>query len=342
MVEGKEDIIFIGDFNYDVYNENTSYEKFLNNHNLKRALLPGLTSTNFNTQIDIIFVSDRMNNYVTGIYESIFSDHKPIFIGLSNGKNSEIKLCNNPEEYSKASDSITINTFNNQYALGDLNNKMSNINKTNDPKCIQNQIIIDAITLHEIDKSLNNEILRSEIDKKKIIFIQRNVLTTNSWLGDESINVFLNVIRYNYPMFNTIDTLLINSLQWVEPTTNEDIQIVHSDLYRHWHCIYYDAEKLYIYDSLFCHKHTYENLDEKEKLFISIRYPSLKQNNIIFEKIQQQLDQSSCGIFAAAFAVTKIFKKYPSLTSYSQNMQIMRLHFMKIIIGNIINELPQS
>ena len=176
--------------------------------------------------------------------------------------------------------------------------------------------------------------------KKKIMTIQSNVLTTNSWLGDESINAFLNVIRSNYPIFNPIDTLLINKLQWVEPTTNEDIQIIHSDLYRHWHCIYYDTEKLYIYDSLYCYKHNYENLDPQEKLFISIRYPSLNHSNIIFEKVQQQLDSSSCGIFAAAFAVTKILKKDPSIKSYSQNMKIMRLHFMKIIIENTINEFP--
>ena len=108
-----------------------------------------------------------MNNYVSGIYESIFSDNKPIFIGLSNGTNYENQICNNPQEYSKASDSITINNFNDQYALEGLNNKISNIIKTNDNKCIKNQIIVDTINLNEIDISLNNEILRSEIDKKK-------------------------------------------------------------------------------------------------------------------------------------------------------------------------------
>ena len=140
-----------------------------------------------------------------------------------------------------------------------------------------------------------------------------------------------------------IDTILIpNSLHYISVTTNEDIQIINSEKYDHWRCIYFNCEILTIYDNLFCNIHTYQDLDDKEKMFLSIRYPSLKKENISFDKVQQQPDGCSCGIFAAAYVVTKLMNKNPSTTNYSNNMRLMRSHFIKLLIEKQLIEFPTN
>lgn len=78
--------IIIGDFNIDVFQNESSFEICLKRLQFSRAIDPAISTTNFNTQIDIIFVNDKITFYKAGVYESIFSDHKPIFIGINNDK----------------------------------------------------------------------------------------------------------------------------------------------------------------------------------------------------------------------------------------------------------------
>lgn len=75
----ESNLVIIGDFNNDCYRNDVLWlEKYMNeNRNLKRALAPGLPTTNLNTQIDVIFTNQI--DYVAGTYESIISDHKPIY-----------------------------------------------------------------------------------------------------------------------------------------------------------------------------------------------------------------------------------------------------------------------
>lgn len=82
-----EKIILIGDFNFDVYNgNNTHISKFLKGFNLTTKLDPVISTTNHNTQIDIIFSN---MDIVTGVYNTYFSDQKPIYAVL-NENESEI------------------------------------------------------------------------------------------------------------------------------------------------------------------------------------------------------------------------------------------------------------
>ena len=102
----QNNFIFIGDFNYDIYLENTSIEKYLNNQNLKRSIPSKISTTNFNTQIDIIFVNKIKTNFTAGVYETFFSDHKPIFIGI----NTIDTLSNANNNINNADDDIDDNT----------------------------------------------------------------------------------------------------------------------------------------------------------------------------------------------------------------------------------------
>ena len=78
----KSDFILIGDFNHNTYDENSSFEKYMNQINLSRGLPIEISTTDFNTQIDVIFLSKSIRMYNSGVYETFFSDHKPIFIGI--------------------------------------------------------------------------------------------------------------------------------------------------------------------------------------------------------------------------------------------------------------------
>ncbi|KAL7291611.1 hypothetical protein TKK_0014650 [Trichogramma kaykai] len=82
-LESQNFFIFIGDFNYDTFNENNVLENILTKYNLKRGIPLQLSTTNFDTQIDTIFISRDIADFESGTYESFFSDHKPIYIGLS-------------------------------------------------------------------------------------------------------------------------------------------------------------------------------------------------------------------------------------------------------------------
>ena len=78
-------IIFIRDFNNNVNLENSYLEKFLRNKNLLNALPKNISTTNFNTQIDVMFISNNIKNYKAAqrCIWKFFSDHKPIFIGIN-------------------------------------------------------------------------------------------------------------------------------------------------------------------------------------------------------------------------------------------------------------------
>lgn len=72
-------LVVMGDFNEDCYRSKPSWlEKYLHeSRNLNRALPASLSTTNLNTEIDMIFTNQVA--YVSGTYDSITSDHKPIY-----------------------------------------------------------------------------------------------------------------------------------------------------------------------------------------------------------------------------------------------------------------------
>lgn len=69
----KNSLVIIGDCNEDCFSNKASWlEKYMNEyHQLNRALSSGISTTNFNTQIDVIF--SNLVDYVSGTYESILT-----------------------------------------------------------------------------------------------------------------------------------------------------------------------------------------------------------------------------------------------------------------------------
>ena len=292
----------------------------MNAIHFKRALRSKYATTNFNTQIDIIFINENSDNYISNTYESFFSDHKPIFIVLK----------------------PLIMSSNDEFMQYENRNTLKPIMPSND-KFIHDE---NLITLENQRKMIEMDISNLEDDQNLQTINRLNriktIILNNEMLDDECINAFIEVVNAKSSRFEMIDTILINAIQFIRPTTSQDIQIINSEKYLHWRCLYYDSFKLFIYDSLYANKHTYKDLDEKEKQFVKKRYPTLNEKNIFFPKVQQQLDLTSCGVFSAAFTISKIFDKDPTVTSYANNPFILRNHLMKIIIKNELIEFPST
>jgi len=78
----------------------------------------------------------------------------------------------------------------------------------------------------------------------------------------------------------------------------------------------------------------------KEKNYIHLRYPTIRQSDIIFEKVETQPDAICCGIYAAAFATTIALGGNPCEQKYSKDVQCMREHFYKIVESNKLMSFP--
>lgn len=78
-------IIFLGDFNFDTIKSNSPLEQYLRTRFGLTKVLNDVTTIN-HTQIDTIFLKN-IQRYHAGTYETFCSDHKPIFLGI------DVKCC---------------------------------------------------------------------------------------------------------------------------------------------------------------------------------------------------------------------------------------------------------
>ena len=72
--------MLMGDFNINIANlkDSANFKGKLEHRHLKTAVTNEIYTTDMKTQIDIICTDT--NKFLAGVYESYFSDHKPVFI----------------------------------------------------------------------------------------------------------------------------------------------------------------------------------------------------------------------------------------------------------------------
>ena len=104
--------------------------------------------------------------------------------------------------------------------------------------------------------------------------------------------------------------------------------------------VHFDGAKLRVYDSLPGGK--YDNLVDEEKEYIRLRYPTIRENDITFEKVQQQPVGVSCGIYASAFATSVVLGRDPCTEKYSNDEALMRRQFLQILIDESLSLFPQN
>jgi len=81
---------------------------------------------------------------------------------------------------------------------------------------------------------------------------------------------------------------------------------------------------------------------QKKRKIIRERYPRINVSSIIFEKVQEQPDSISYGIYGAAFATSVILGRNPCEDKYSNDFERMRRHFMNIIETNKLSPFPSQ
>ncbi|KAL6416802.1 hypothetical protein ACFW04_014828 [Cataglyphis niger] len=139
--------------------------------------------------------------------------------------------------------------------------------------------------------------------------VKNNVLPVTSQLNDESLDLFLRIVRET----SSFETQSVLYLEYphiiVVSHSDKSVQIIGGNCNNHWRCIFFDGTKL----------------------------PQVT----IFEKVETQPDGTSCGIYAAAFATTVVLGGNPCKEKYSKNVKCMREHFWKIIEDNKLLPFPK-
>ena len=164
------------------------------------------------------------------------------------------------------------------------------------------------IVSHEIRKGFTPEdakLFRQALDNKThcLSSIRDIVLPVGSRLNDESLD--LRIVRQKYQFETQSVGYMYCHHTLVEPVRSKrSIQIIGGNATDHWRCVHFDGAKLRVYDSPPGDK--YGNLVDEEKEYIRLQYPTIRENDITFEKVQQQPVGVSCGIYACAFATSVV------------------------------------
>ena len=204
-----------------------------------------------------------------------------------------------------------------------------------------NRIIVS----HNTDKGFTPEgakAFRKTLDNKthSLTRIKSNVLPVGSRLDDDSLDEFLRIVRTKYGFETQSVQYMYCHPTLVEPVeSTRSIQLIGGNRTDHWRCLAYDGSRLRVYDSLPSGK--YELVNE-EKEYIRLRYPTIREIDITFKKVQQQPVGVSCGIYASAFATSVVLGRDPCEERYSNDEVLIRRHFVRIIENESLTLFPQD
>lgn len=194
-----EKFILLGDFNFDTMSSQSPLEQYLNiQFGFSKALQEQVTTSN-NTQIDVIFVK-KISNFHADVYQTYFSDHMPIFIGISHEKNlkkSQLEDDQNKcvSRKRKVNDPIAIK------------NKIRKLASSNDNNTSNVDQIIDLDTYHNPNMVVrsNEEILVELMNK-----VKREIQTRGVCLTDGAMNHIGELINSNHPEYKFQNTVTLN------------------------------------------------------------------------------------------------------------------------------------
>ena len=200
------------------------------------------------------------------------------------------------------------------------------ISYSNDPTLISDRSIL------EFQKFMDSREL-------PLIALRQNVLPVHNWLSDDSIDSFIRILKTNNSWYVTHNCLYVEAnIRTYDCTHCPSIQIMGGGYISHWRCLFFDGQKIKVYDSL--PRHTNYELVAIEKSYIRRRF-NVTEKDVTFEPmLVQQPDSSSCGVYAAAFAETLASRKNPSKVKYSRNVKLMREHFVTIVETKKLSSFP--
>ena len=154
----------------------------------------------------------------------------------------------------------------------------------------------------------------------------------NGWLTDEHMLKANNVLKKDYPSADGLqDTLLQQNFSWDIPSS-EFVQVLHVNG-NHWITISnigVSDQSVNVYDSL------YNGINQATKELIA-KYVHKDKVKINIINVQQQENESDCGVFAIAFAKCLLEGKDPSQYDFVNP----RKHLAQYLPQGIIPEFPK-
>lgn len=344
----------MGDFNFNVIEKESRFEKYLNTeHHLVKALGDQITANN-DTQIDVIFTKN-ITKYHCNVYETYFSDHKPIFIGVSsdlNSKKNEFEL-----NTSKLRNDCSTPTLMEQRKRKKVDNvsKLLKIKKKileSEEEKITQVEVIDVESYDGFDMPIrSNEEIESELLRK----ILGEINTDFKHLTDDTMNRFGELINHHFREYNFQPTFYLTDAlhRVVSVIDKNDIQFLFQkgatlEAIGHWICIFYrhTENKVLIFDSMNGHV-----LDREHEKSLKNLYPRIDiKQDVIFKEIRnEQTNASACGVYSIAYAVTLALGKDPTtlnlkicyLTDQDES-KFLRAHLLKMIRESRISFFPEE
>ncbi|XP_055685438.1 uncharacterized protein LOC129791330 isoform X2 [Lutzomyia longipalpis] len=337
-------IIVIGDFNFNVSSHKTD-EKFLNylnQYGLQNNLDADQSTTKYDSQIDIVFSNIPSNNFTAGIYDSYFSDHRPVYCTVGSIEESESpdETDNVPElppseitqilpltNTSDDKNSVKSKTFSQEIESKPMNTENSNV--TNN---VENQNW-PANILHE---------------NGKYLWEVEDISFQNQFVELQHIYRFMDILHATYPdyrkinpTYGFIDYHEGNDKCPVIQPNEKHLQFIISydrreNFIGHWTlAIYNGNDRINYYDSM-----NGEILNREAERLLGALHPHLKplRKFVTFHTVMRQPDNIMCGIFAIANAVSYILGINPCEQKY--DIMRMRNHLKLILVEGEILPFP--
>jgi hypothetical protein len=318
-----EIFVALGDFNFNILNlKDSSLHKLFNSFNMNTMLPINIPTTNLNTQIDVVFSSNLVH---AGVYETFFSDHKPIYAVVSrNTEKIKKDFISSPTNQFNFSN-ISVNNIEQKYSVVS-EKKTADISK---PACnfsLNNvNFLKDLTTVRGMRRSLNQKNFE-ELKKSDIC------------LTDIHIDFFNSMLQH-FTCFFPQSTLLIQIPNHIKrhKRRTPNIQILFdrqtssdSEI-GHWICTYYDGEVVHIFDSM-----NYNRISPAELIYLEKLYGSNIQ--IIYHKVQNQTNSTDCGLYAIAFSVSICFGRKPCNEIYDTTR--LKAHAVHMFENKLLQIFP--
>lgn len=362
-MKDKKCSVMLGDFNMDTFNIDSNLESYLKKHDFTRGLVAGASITNNDTQIDTIFIRN-IAFYHTGVYETYFSDHKPIFIGINDVKIEEMldtSMVDNPISSSQHTKSHKF--------IPEKSEKLHIPNIKALPKKQPMQIDLDN---YNEPLGTGVKLSAAQLTAKEKEQVLNEVLSVKQCLKTDTMELIGKIIAKRCPNYNFQSPFCVrrcsyksvardkNDIQFLfeEPDPISPSQLFDPNGVGHWICIYYCSirNKVIVYDSYLRNK-----LTTKHKLCVKKLYPSINlESDILYEHLKnRQNDTTSCGVYAAAYAISTALREnvskinfklsrpenfightHPGFQGFDESFE-MRKHLAKIISDDEIQSFPK-
>lgn len=347
-------VVLIGDFNIDQKNHRIIVNA-LSKFKINSKLLPSVSTTNYNTQIDIVFAN--FNNIIAGTYESYFSDHKPVFCMLMNGEISADMLDELNSEWTQPAEKKTIEPKMRPPVMPLPKAKLPVFDDSDsDNSDINDQSSSSSSSIIEISDNGSDSEDAEDAEQeanRRFTNIINEITTEFSYLTDASIDYFIRHLASPVAPSPMTETIYAQQIQKYKPHSlfGDNVQILFCGTPHeigHYIVVHYFAEKdeVRVYDSLG------KNVNKLYPGAALIVDRLFKNKPIRFMKpVTTQPDFTSCGVLALANLTTILHGQDPEQYPYDlirsddpnvDRSRLLRKHLAKMIIENKWELFPTS